>query len=161
MNYEVKTGYGTGWSALWGGAIGGVVGYLVGRNSNNGCGGGWNNGCAGVHSSCQTCFEQGEYTGENRAGINYIAQKVTGLAQDLAAVNANVNQRFEQLNQQKIADLMAENAALRTQSVVFNSACQTNNQLSLINHTLNSITTGCGVKSYPGCPNSCTACGAA
>lgn len=150
---------GAGWPALWGAVIGGVGGYLVGRN--NGFGGcnapaatmAWN-GC-NTSGGCQTCFQQGEYTGENRAGINFIAQKVTNNEDQILAVNANVNAQFAALRDQKIADLMAEKAALQTQAVVSNTACITNNKLDLIVQALNGITTGCAVRSVPACPSSC------
>ena len=161
---ETKTGTGTGWPARWGAVIGGVGGYLVGRNSNgcnsNLCGhpaavavgaGELAGGCYGR----QTCFQEGEYAGENRAGINFIAQTVNRNQDEIQAVNANVNAQFASLKDQKIQDLMAEKQALQTQMMINNGNCAINNQLALINQTLNSITTGCGVKSYPSCCGGC------
>lgn len=97
---------------------------------------------------CQTCFQQGEYTGENRAGINFIAQQTNANAQ-------LIREGFAAINQQKITDQANEIQALRTQAIVNAVGCQTNNQLSQVNNTLNSIVTGCGVKSYPSCGCNC------
>lgn len=147
---------GTGWGPLWGGVIGGIGGYLIGRN--NGGAFGYNAPCGVVApNNCQTCFQEGEYTGENRAGINFIAQTVNRNQDEIQAVNANVNAQFASLKDQKIQDLMAENAALRTQAVVSNSLCGVNNKLDLLAHEVSSITTGCAVRSVPACsPRDCS-----
>lgn len=150
-----NSGYvGNGWGPLWGGVIGAIGGYLVGRNINSDANG--NCGNASCGAGCQTCFQQGEYTGENRAGIDYIAQQVSANAQEIRAVNANVNARFDAILQQKIADLMAEKTALQTQAIVSNGLCGVNSQLGLLKHDLSSITTGCAVRSVPACPSSCS-----
>jgi hypothetical protein len=133
-----------GWSALFAAGVGAVGGYLLARN--NGAGG-WNGNC-GNGGGCQTCFQQGEYTGENRAGINYIAQTVNGNSNAIKALG-------DTLMSQKITDQANEIQALKTQQIVQNVGCVTNSQLSQVNHTLNSIVTGCGVKSYPGCGCGC------
>jgi hypothetical protein len=133
-----------GWSALFAAGVGAVGGYLLARN--NGVGG-WNGNC-GNGGGCQTCFQQGEYTGENRAGINYIAQTVNGNSNAIKALG-------DTLMSQKITDQANEIQALKTQQIVQNVGCVTNSQLSQVNHTLNSIVTGCGVKSYPGCGCGC------
>ena len=130
-----------GWSALFAAGVGAVGGYLLARN--NGAGG-WNGNCGNGGGGCQTCFQQGEYTGENRAGINYIAQTVNGNSNAIKALG-------DTLMSQKITDQANEIQALKTQQIVQNVGCVTNSQLSQVNHTLNSIVTGCGVKSYPGC----------
>ena len=106
------------------------------------------NGNCGNGGGCQTCFQQGEYTGENRAGINYIAQTVNGNSNAIKALG-------DTLMSQKITDQANEIQALKTQQIVQNVGCVTNSQLSQVNHTLNSIVTGCGVKSYPGCGCGC------
>ena len=128
-----------GWSALFAAGVGAVGGYLLARNNGNG----WNGNCGGA-SGCQTCFQQGEYTGENRAGINYIAQTVNGNSNAIKALG-------DTLMSQKITDQANEIQALKTQQIVQNVGCLTNSQLGQISNTLNSIVTGCGVKSYPGC----------
>lgn len=128
-----------GWSALFAAGVGAVGGYLLARNTGNGCGG---NNCG--NGGCQTCFQQGEYTGENRAGINYIAQTVNGNSNAIKALG-------DTLMSQKITDQANEIQALKTQQIVQNVGCVTNSQLGQIAQTLNSIVTGCGVKSYPGC----------
>ena len=133
-----------GWSALFAAGVGAVGGYLLARN--NGAGG-WNGNC-GNGGGCQTCFQQGEYTGENRAGINFIAQTVNGNSNAIKALG-------DTLMSQKITDQANEIQALKTQQIVQNVGCVTNSQLSQVNHTLNSIVTGCGVKSYPGCGCGC------
>jgi hypothetical protein len=133
-----------GWSALFAAGVGAVGGYLLARN--NGVNG-WNGNC-GNGGGCQTCFQQGEYTGENRAGINYIAQTVNGNSNAIKALG-------DTLMSQKITDQANEIQALKTQQIVQNVGCVTNSQLSQVNHTLNSIVTGCGVKSYPGCGCGC------
>lgn len=133
-----------GWSALFAAGVGAVGGYLLARN-NGACG--WNGNC-GNGGGCQTCFQQGEYTGENRAGINYIAQTVNGNSNAIKALG-------DTLMSQKITDQANEIQALKTQQIVQNVGCVTNSQLSQVNHTLNSIVTGCGVKSYPGCGCGC------
>lgn len=72
-----------------------------------------------------------------------------------------VQNQFNNLNLQKIADLQNEVNALRTQQVVGNAICGVNLQLSGLNDKIGSIVTGCGVRSYPGCPtNSCGGCSA-
>jgi hypothetical protein len=129
-----------GWSALFAAGVGAVGGYLLARNNGNGCNG---NNCGGA-AGCQTCFQQGEYTGENRAGINYIAQTVNGNSNAIKALG-------DTLMSQKITDQANEIQALKTQQIVQNVGCVTNSQLGQISQTLNSIVTGCGVKSYPGC----------
>ena len=133
-----------GWSALFAAGVGAVGGYLLARNNGNG----WNGNNCGNGGGCQTCFQQGEYTGENRAGINYIAQTVNGNSNAIKALG-------DTLMSQKITDQANEIQALKTQQIVQNVGCVTNSQLSQVNHTLNSIVTGCGVKSYPGCGCGC------
>lgn len=142
--YETNMSSSNGWGPLWGAVIGGIGGYLVGRNNTFGgsCGG------AVVNGGCQTCFQQGEYTGENRAGINFIAQQSNANAQ-------LIREGFAALNQQKINDQANEIAALRTQAIVNAVGCQTNSQLTQVNNTLNSIVTGCGVRSYSSCGCGC------
>ena len=135
-----------GWSALFAAGVGAVGGYLLARNNGNP----YNayNGSCGAVAGCQTCFQQGEYTGENRAGINYIANEVNANGKAIAELGNT-------LAQQKITDQANEIQALKTQQIVQNVGCVTNSQLSQVNHTLNSIVTGCGVKSYPGCGCGC------
>ena len=135
-SYEM--GGNNGWSALFAAGVGAVGGYLLARNNGNG------NGCGGSNNSCQTCFQEGEYVGENRAGINYIANVVNANGKAIADLGTT-------LAQQKITDQANEIQALKTQQIVQNVGCVTNSQLGLIANTLNSIVTGCGVKSYPGC----------
>jgi hypothetical protein len=129
-----------GWSALFAAGVGAVGGYLLARNNGNG----WNGNNCGGASGCQTCFQQGEYTGENRAGINFIAQEVNKANNAIVTLGTT-------LAQQKITDQANEIQALKTQQIVQNVGCITNSQLGQISNTLNSIVTGCGVKSYPGC----------
>lgn len=133
--YEV--GGSSGWSALFAAGVGAVGGYLLARNNGNG-------NCGGGNGGCQTCFQQGEYTGENRAGINYIANIVNANSKAIADLGTT-------LAQQKITDQANEIQALKTQQIVQGIGCATNNQLSQISNTLNSIVTGCGVKAYSGC----------
>ena len=133
-----------GWSALFAAGVGAVGGYLLARNNGNG----WNGNNCGGASGCQTCFQQGEYTGENRAGINYIAQTVNGNSNAIKALG-------DTLMSQKITDQANEIQALKTQQIVQIVGCVTTSQLSQVNDTLNSIVTGCGVKSYPGCGCGC------
>lgn len=150
-NYDGGYGYnncggsGSGWSALFAAGVGAVGGYLLARNNGNGWGG---NNCGA--NGCQTCFQQGEYTGENRAGINFIAQEVNKANNAIVTLGTT-------LAQQKITDQANEIQALKTQQIVQNVGCVTNSQLGQISNTLNSIVTGCGVKSYPGC-NPCCGC---
>lgn len=142
-----------GWSALFAAGAGIAGGYLLARNNN-----GWNNGCGGGYAfpagacnaggGCQTCFQQGEYTGENRAGINYIANIVNANSKAIADLGNT-------LAQQKITDQANEIQALKTQQIVQGIGCATNGQLAQISNTLNSIVTGCGVKAYSGCGCGC------
>jgi hypothetical protein len=134
-SYEM--GGNNGWSALFAAGVGAVGGYLLARNNGNG-------GCGNGNNGCQTCFQEGEYVGENRAGINYIAQTVNGNSAAIKALG-------DTLMSQKITDQANEIQALKTQQIVQNVGCVTNSQLGQISSTLNSIVTGCGVKSYPGC----------
>lgn len=154
-----ETSTSSGWPALWGAVIGGVGGYLVGRNSggpNHAAPGAFVAGeLAGGAVGRQTCFQEGEYAGENRAGINYIAQKVTGNENRIEAVNQNLNDKFQALLQQKISDQAARIATLEMNAAVGASACQTQRTLDLIAQRLDGITTGCAVRSVPACPNSC------
>ena len=80
--------------------------------------------------------------------ILFIAQQTNANAQ-------LIREGFAAINQQKITDQANEIQALRTQAIVNAVGCQTNNQLSQVNNTLNSIVTGCGVKSYPSCGCGC------
>lgn len=144
---------GSGWSPLVAGGIGALVGWIAGRNT----GPGWNNwngwnggGCGGGYwggnGGCQTCFQQGEYTGENRAGINYIAQELNGTRNMLVALSND-------MKDQRINDLVAKNQSLETRMLVQESVGGVACQLGQVNRTLDSVTTGCGFKSYPGCNN--------
>lgn len=144
-----------GWGPLVASIVGGVVGYVVGRN-NNGCGnnffgnggcGGNNCGGNGYNGGCQTCFQQGEYAGESRAADNFIAQKVNGLENMLVAMNND-------MKDQRINDLVAKNQALETRMLVNETTGGIACQLGQVNRTLDSVTTGCGFKSYPGCERS-------
>ena len=97
----VETAQGNnGWGPLVASIVGAAVGYVIGRN-NNGCGNnGWNNGnCGG--NGCQTCFQQGEYSGESRAADNFIAQKVNGIENMLVAMNNDAKD-------QRISDLLSQ-----------------------------------------------------
>jgi hypothetical protein len=140
----------SGWGPLVASIIGGVVGYVVGRN-NNGCGNynGWGNNCGGngFNGGCQTCFQQGEYTGENRAGINYIAQTVNGLESKLVDMQIG-------MKDQRINDLVAKNQSLETRQLILETSMPLSCQVGQVNRTLDSVTTGCGFKSYPGCERS-------
>ncbi len=141
-----------GWNALWAGAVGLAGGYLLSRNFNScmNANGGCGNTCG--NNGCRTCFEQGVESGQNTCGLNYIAQQVAANAAAISGVNANVNTQFRALDQQKIADMASEIAALKTQQIVSSVGCQTNSQLSSIAQTLNSLVTGCAVRSVPACP---------
>ena len=139
-----------GWGPLVASIVGGVVGYVVGRN-NNGCGGNWNgNNCGNSWNGggCQTCFQQGEYTGENRAGINYIAQTVNGLENKLIDMQIG-------MKDQRINDLVAKNQSLETRQLILETSMPLSCQVGQVNRTLDSVTTGCGFKAYPGCNNGC------
>ncbi len=140
-----------GWGPLVASIVGGVVGYVVGRN-NNGCNNnGWNgNYCGnnGWNGGCQTCFQQGEYTGENRAGINYIAQTVNGLESKLIDMQIG-------MKDQRINDLVAKNQSLETRQLILETSMPLSCQVGQVNRTLDSVTTGCGFKAYPGCNNGC------
>lgn len=130
---------GNGWAPLIAAGFGGVVGYFLGRN-NNGCGNGCGNGCNG-----QTAFQQGEYTGEARAADNFIAQKVNTLENMLVAMNNDAKD-------QRIAELTAKTQALETRQLVIETTGPLGCQLGQVNRTLESVTTGCGFKSYPSYP---------
>ena len=146
----VETTTNNGWGPLVASIVGGVVGYVVGRN-NNGCGNNWNgNGCGNNCNGggCQTCFQQGEYTGENRAGINYIAQTVNGLENKLIDLQVG-------MKDQRINDLVAKNQSLETRQLILETAMPLSCQVGQVNRTLDAVTTGCGFKSYPGCYNRC------
>lgn len=110
MYETVTNNTGSGWGPLWGAVIGGIGGYLVGKNNAFGNGFG-SCGNAMQGGGCQTCFQQGEYTGENRAGLNFIAQQPNANAQ-------LIREGFAAINQQKITDQANEIQALRTQAIV-------------------------------------------
>lgn len=135
-----ESGVGNGWSSLVAAGVGGVLGYFFGRNNNGGCGTG--------NAGCQTCFQQGEYTGENRAGINYIAQEVNKNNNAIVALAA-------EMNQNRINDLVAKNQALETQLLIKGATDGIACQVAQANRTLDAATTGTGFTSYPGCPKPC------
>jgi hypothetical protein len=143
---------GSGWSPLVAGGIGALVGWIAGRNTgpgwNNWNGGGCGGGYWGGNGGCQTCFQQGEYAGESRAADNFIAQKVNGLENMLVAMNNN-------MKDQRINDLVAKNQSLETRQLILETSMPLSCQLGQVNRTLDSVTTGCGFKSYPGCNNGC------
>jgi hypothetical protein len=135
-------GMGGSWLAA---VVAGVVGYVVGRN-NNGCG--WN-GCGnGCGNGGQTTFQQGEYAGENRAGINFIAQEVNKNNNAIVALAS-------EMNQSRIADLVAKNQALETQLLIKGATDGIACQVAQVNRTLDAATTGAGFTSYPGCKKGC------
>lgn len=139
-----------GWGPLVASIVGGVVGYVVGRN-NNGCGNNWiGNNCGnnGWNGGCQTCFQQGEYAGESRAADNFIAQKVNGIENRLVDMQIG-------MKDQRINDLVAKNQSLETRQLILETSMPLSCQVGQVNRTLDSVTTGCGFKAYPGCNNGC------
>lgn len=162
-------GWGVGLSAI----IGGALGYWAGRSGNDGyCGGGRrvvDDVIVSGNSNCRTCYQQGVQAGQTLAGLDFIGNQVasnanvtreatTQLANQMQSQFAMIQNRFEALNQQKIADLVAQNAALRTQNIVGLNAAATNAQLVSINDKISSIVTNCGVRAYPGCPTTSCSC---
>lgn len=170
-NANNSMGWGVGLSAI----IGGALGYWAGRSGNDHCGGRRYDDVAVVNSSCgngcRTCYQQGVEAGQTLAGLDFIGNQVasnanvtreatTQLANQMQTQFAAIQNRFQALNQQKIADLVAENAALRTQNIVGLNAAATNAQLVSINDKISSIVTNCGVRAYPGCPTPACSCSA-
>lgn len=170
-NVNTCNGWGVGLSAI----IGGALGYWAGRSGND-C---YDRGCRRDDNSiltamalngsgnCRTCYQQGVEAGQTLAGLDFIGNQVaananvtrqatTQLANQMQTQFAAIQNRFEALNQQKIADLVAQNAALRTQNIVGLNAAATNAQLVSINDKISSIVTNCGVRAYPGCPSPCS-----
>lgn len=156
-------GWGVGLSAI----IGGALGYWAGRSGNDGVR--RVDDCALSSNNCRTCYQQGVQAGQTLAGLDFIGNQVasnanvtrqatTQLANQMQSQFAMIQNRFEALNQQKIADLVAQNAALRTQNIVGLNAAATNAQLVSINDKISSIVTNCGVRAYPGCPPSPCSC---
>lgn len=142
------SGVGNGWGPLVSAGIGGVIGYFLGRNNNAPCGNWFGNGC---YNGGQTAFQQGEYTGEARAADNYIAQKVNGLENMLVAMNND-------FKDQKISEQANKIQSLETRMLVSEATGGIACQVGQVNRTLESVTTGCGFKSYPGgrnCGNGC------
>lgn len=131
-----NNGVGNGWGPIIAAGVGGVIGYFLGRN-NNGCGNGYGN------PGGQTAFQQGEYAGESRAADNFIATQVNKLENMLVAMNNDVKD-------QRIADLTAKTQALETRQLIVETTGPISCQLGQVNRTLESVTTGCGFKSYPG-----------
>ena len=166
-------GWGVGLSAI----IGGALGYWAGRSSTgpfNAPFGGYGAYAAPAAvqtfgyatNQCRSCFQEGVESGQTLAGLDYIGKQVASNNGDiksalLALTNQMNNQsaaiqaRFDALAQQKIADQAAQIAALRTQNVIGLNAAATNMQLTSINDKISSIVTNCGVRAYPGCPQSC------
>ena len=132
------SGGGNGWWPVIAAGVGGVIGYFVGRN-NNGCGNGGNCGNGG-----QTVFQQGEYAGESRAADNFIANQVNKLENMLVAMNND-------MKDQKISEQASKIQALETRMLVTEATGGIACQVGQVNRTLDSVTTGCGIKSYPGC----------
>lgn len=127
--------------------VGGFIGYFFGRGGN-GCGNGWGNG-GGCNGNGQTQFQQGEYTGESRAADNYIAQELNGLRNQVTAMEMSAKD-------QRIADLTAKTQALETRQLIIETTGPLSCQLGQVNRTLDSVSTGCGFKTYPGCSrNNC------
>jgi hypothetical protein len=142
---SVDTPAGGGWTTVISAIVGGVVGYFAGRNNN--CGN-WNNCGNGCGNGGQTAFQQGEYTGENRAGINFIAQEVNKSNNAIVALAS-------EMNQSRIADLVAKNQALETQLLIKGATDGIACQVAQVNRTLDAATTGVGFTSYPGCKKGC------
>lgn len=154
------TGWGVGAAAI----LGAAAGYWAGsaRNScgffNNagGCGYGGNAYTAG---GCTTCYQEGQQAGKTLAGIEYTAKTLATTNDRLEQYFANVNNQFQavqhqfsNLSMQKIQDLQNEVNALKTQRQICSATCGINAQLVGLNDKMSSIVTGCGVRSYPGCP---------
>lgn len=131
---------GSGWGPIIAAGVGGVIGYFLGRN-NNGCGNNCGNNCG--NPGGQTAFQQGEYAGEARAADNFIATQVNKLENMLVAMNNDAKD-------QRIADLTAKTQALETRQLIVETTGPISCQLGQVNRTLESVTTGCGIKSYPG-----------
>lgn len=164
------SGWGVGLSAI----VGGALGYWAGRSANQ-----LPRGAVAYGASygptvlsqghCRTCYQQGVQAGQTMAGLDYIGNQVaanasltreatTQLAGKMQAQFAAIQNRFEALNQQKIADQAAQIAALRTQNIVGLNAAATNAQLVSLNDKISSIVTNCGVRAYPGCPPPTCSC---
>ena len=57
---------------------------------------------------------------------------------------------------QRIADLTAKTQALETRQLIIETTGPLSCQLGQVNRTLDSVSTGCGFKTYPGCSrNNC------
>lgn len=160
------SGWGVGLSAI----VGGALGYWAGRSANQVPRGAVAYGPTVLNQGhCRTCYQQGVQAGQTMAGLDYIGNQVaananitreatTQLAGKMQAQFAAIQNRFEALNQQKIADQAAQIAALRTQNIVGLNAAATNAQLVSLNDKISSIVTNCGVRAYPGCPPPTCSC---
>ena len=132
------SGTGNIWGPLVAAGVVGLFGYFIGRN-NNGC----NNGpCCGGNSG-QTVFQQGEYAGEGRAADNFVANQVNKLENMLVAMNND-------MKDQRISEQAGKIQSLETRMLVSEATGGIACQLGQVNRTLDSVTTGCAFKSYPG-----------
>lgn len=165
-NVNTCNGWGVGLSAI----LGGALGYWAGRSGNGFGPGGYGyraDQALALNNNCRTCYQEGVQAGQTLSGLDYIGNQVasnanvtreatTQLSNQMQTQFAAIQNRFEALNQQKIADLVAQNAALRTQNIVGLNAAATNAQLVSLNDKISSIVTNCGVRAYPGCPSPCS-----
>lgn len=172
---QVTNGWGVGLSAI----LGGALGYWAGRSTGDNCRGPYGGyppyavpyaAASTDNGHCRTCYQEGVQSGSTAASLSYLTQKVAANANDMSNIASNlasqmtsqfnaIQNQFNALAQQKIADQAAQIAALRTQNVVGMNAATTNATLAAIQNNLQGITAGCAVRSVPACNNGCS-CGA-
>jgi hypothetical protein len=155
-----KEGHGS-WNALW--ALGGfAAGYLVngGKFGNGGCG--CNSGCSPAPvasaAAASAYYNEGIMAGENRAGLNYVAQAVTNGNQEMREGFAQMNAQFTNILDREYQRVLAENTSLKSNNALCAAMSPLTNSITSLTGTVNCIRdafTPGYVRSVPLCPSSC------
>jgi hypothetical protein len=152
------------WDALW--AAGGfAAGWFAGRNGNN-CNGncnGCNNGCGcgsapASAAAASAYYNEGIMAGENRAGLNYVAQAVTNGNQEMRNGFAQMNAQFTNILDREYQKVLAENTSLKSNNALCAAVSPLTNSITSLTGTVNCIRdafTPGYVRSVPMCPTSC------
>lgn len=118
---DSKDGMGT-WGALVGVVGGAALGYWAGRSSENGFG----YGRPPVAVAAETAngfngFEAGKTQAELSCGLNYTAQGIGAIRQDLNGLSSQVNAGFQNIMDRQFQQLVAENQSLKSEIFTSNA----------------------------------------
>jgi hypothetical protein len=156
------------WDALW--AAGGfAAGWFAGRNGNcnnncnNGCGGCGGCGAAPVASAAAASayYNEGIMAGENRAGLNYVAQAVTNGNQEMRNGFAQMNAQFTNILDREYQKVLAENTSLKSNNALCAALGPVTNSITSLTGTVNCIRDAFNpgyVRSVPLCQSGCSTC---